>query len=891
MASILYYERPMSLNPGTCLGAYEVVSRLGAGAMGEVYRARDTRLGREVALKILPPEFAENPDRRRRFEQESRAASALNHPNIVTVYDVGDQDGVLYIALELVDGESLRDLIARGPVPTRKAMDVGAQIADGLASAHAAGITHRDLKPENVMLTKDGRAKILDFGLARYQPPTPSEGTMTVTQPGMVMGTVGYMSPEQVMGTPADARSDIFSLGIILHEMLTGKLPFEKATTVETMSAILRDEPAELPATLAPAIRQVVLHCVEKEPLRRFQSTTDLAFNLRALAGTGSVTGSTIGPAPQLPAARSSRRRALPLVTALLAAISAGELIFVLTRPPRGADLASYRFTPLATDSQMQVGAAWSPDGKNIAYVRNVDGGDDQVLVRSLDSLVPAVVSAGQSPKSLFWSPDGSRVYFVADDGIWSVSRGGGEKQAVLKGDFAAATLSPDGKSLVYWFSLGEHDKVEPKIWVSSPPGNTPRKYEPVVFASSGSFKPVHLRFSPDGTQILVSMTQGSGPQLWVLPFPDGTAARAKPRQILMSALSGAAVPDVSWMPDSRYFVMDISSTSHPQRQLWMGDTRSETLQQVTAGEGMRDSPAVSPDGTKIAFDSGAYDLDIVEIPIAGGPLRRLIATTRDELFPAWSPKGSQLAFVTDRGGAHELWLKSMQEGWERPLVTQHDFPDETQWLLTPAFSPDGSRIAYSRISNKHLGELWISPVGGGSPLRLNNSKAYEIGPAWSPDGKWIVYFSSDDGLVKAAVGAAEPPVALGFSSGCENPAQWSPDGQWIACATGGSVALVSPDGKTRRTVGNRTAYITWSRDGVGIYALGQVEGGKWRFGVIDVKSGSERTIYEYEPEVHFATAFNPAFPLSLSPDGKWLATTVLNAKSDIWLLEGFGRR
>ncbi|HUI55250.1 MAG TPA: protein kinase [Bryobacteraceae bacterium] len=882
----------MSLNPGARLGAYEVVNRLGAGAMGEVYRARDTRLGREVALKILPAEFAESADRRRRFEQESRAASALNHPNIVTVHDVGDQDGVLYIALELVDGESLRALIERGPVPARKAMDIGAQIADGLASAHAAGITHRDLKPENVMLTKDGRAKILDFGLARYQPPAQSEGTMTVTQPGMVMGTVGYMSPEQVMGTPADPRSDIFALGVILHEMLTGKLPFERATTVETMSAILRDEPSEMPATLVPAMQQVVLHCLEKEPPRRFQSATDLAFNLRALAATGSVTGSTISAAPQVPLAQPSRRRVLPFVTLLLAAIAGGALVLVFTLPPRGVDLSKYRFTPLATDSQVQAGAAWSPDGKNIAYVRGVDGGEDQVLVRSLDSLVPVVVSSANSPKSLFWSPDGSRVYFVANGGIWSVSRAGGEKQQVLKGDIAAATLSPDGKSLVYWLSLGERDKVEPKVWVSSPPGNTPRKYEPAVLESNGSFLPVYLRFSPDGKRILVSMTQGSGPQLWLLPFPDGSAARAKPRQILTKALSGAAVPGVSWMADSRHFVMDFSSASHPQRQLWMADSRSDALEQLTAGEGMRDSPAVSPDGTKIAFDSSTYDMDIVEIPLAGGPLRSLIATSRDELFPAWSPKGSQLAFVTDRSGAHEIWLKSTQEGWERPLVTQRDFPgDETQWLLTPAFSPDGSRIAYSRISNKHIGELWISPVGGGSPVRLNNSDAYQIAPSWSPDGKWIVYFSSDDGLMKAAVGGSEPAVALGFSSGCENPAQWSPDGQWIACATDGAVALVSPDGKTRRTVGHRTAFITWSRDGKEIYALGKVEGGRSRFGAIDVKSGVERTIYEYGPEVHFATAFNPAFPLSLSPDGKWLATTVLNARSDIWLLEGFGRR
>ena len=875
----------MPLNPGARLAAYEVVARLGAGAMGEVYRARDSRLGRDVALKILPAEFAFNPDRRRRFEQESRAAGALSHPNIVAVYDVGEQDGVSFIVTELVDGESLRDLIERGPVPLRKAIDIAAQIADGLAAAHAAGVVHRDLKPENVMLTRDRRPKILDFGLARYQPAAAAEGTMTMTQPGMVMGTAGYMSPEQVSGLPADAPSDIFSLGIMLHEMLTGKLPFARATSVETMSAILRDDPAELPATLPPSVHQVILHCLEKEPSRRFQSANDLAFNLRAIA-PGSSSGTILAPTASL-----RPRRRLPIATiafALIAAVSTGIL---LTRPPRGADLAAYRFVPLATDAQPQQGAAWSPDGQNVAYIRDFAGTEDQILVRSLASPVPTVVASVNGPRSLFWSPDSARVFFVADGSVWSVSRGGGEKQLVVKGNYYAATISPDGKALALWLTLGQHDRPEPKVWISSPPGAAPRPYQPVVFQSEGSFEPVYLSFSPDGKQILASLTLGAGPILWLLPFPDGSAAAGKPRQILKSELAGSEVPTISWMPDSRHFVMARTGANHPQMQLWMADTRKETDEPLTAGEGERGAPAVSPDGAKIAFNSSDSNLNIVEIPIAGGPVRPLLATSRNELFPAWSPKGSIFAYVTDRTGHKEIWLKSVEDGWERPLITQHDFPDdETLWLMTPAISPDGSRIAYSRVSNKHVGELWISPMAGGSPLRIAPSDAYQIGPAWSPDGKWLTYFSSDGGLMKIAVGSSQPAVSLGFSEGCENPAQWSPDGTSIACATGDGVALISPDGTNRRTVGHRRAYITWSRDGKEIYALGQVEGGKWRFGAIDAKSGTERAIYEYGPETQFSTAFNPAFPMSLSPDGKSLATSVVNVRSDIWILEGFAR-
>jgi Tol biopolymer transport system component len=337
---------------------------------------------------------------------------------------------------------------------------------------------------------------------------------------------------------------------------------------------------------------------------------------------------------------------------------------------------------------------------------------------------------------------------------------------------------------------------------------------------------------------------------------------------------------------------MAFSSAARPVSQIWMADAVKETLEPLTAGEGERTSPAVSPDGSKIAFDSSASELDIVEVPLAGGPVRPLLATSRNELFPAWSPKASTFAYVTDRSGRKEIWLKNTQEGLERPLVTQRDFPDdETLWLLTLAISPDGTRIAYSRVSNKHVGELWISPMAGGSPLRVGSGTGYEVGPAWSPDGKWLTYFDANTGLMKAAVGGSDAAVSLGFSNGCENPAQWSPDGEWIACANDGHVELISPDGKNHRNIGNRRAFVTWSRDGKEIYALGRVDGGKTRFGAIDVKSGAEKTIYEYGPEIQFATAFNPAFPMSLSPDGKSLATSVVNVRSDIWLLEGFERK
>ena len=253
-------------------------------------------------------------------------------------------------------------------------------------------------------------------------------------------------------------------------------------------------------------------------------------------------------------------------------------------------------------------------------------------------------------------------------------------------------------------------------------------------------------------------------------------------------------------------------------------------------------------------------------------------------------PAGKQFAYVTNRDGPAEIWMKSLQEGWERPLVTQRDFPDdENRAFVTPAFSPDGSRIAYSRMSTKRFGAIWISPVSGGSPVPLTNDKDnnFEIGPAWSPDGNWIAYFSTKGGLMKKpGSGPNEPPVVL-FSKGCDNPPQWSPDGKWIACAREKGVTLLTAEGKDVRTVGNREAFVTWSRDGKELYALGE-EGGSWKLGAIDVKTGNERVISDLGTRLNFSAGSSASFPLSLSPDGTSLATQVLNVKAEVWMLEGF---
>ena len=308
----------MPLPTETQLGPYKIISLIGAGGMGEVYRARDTRLLRDVALKVLPPSFTSDPERLRRFEQEARAVAALNHPNIVSVYDVGNAEGVHFIVSELLEGETLRQRIMLGALPSRKAIELAVQLANGLAAAHEKGIVHRDLKPENVFLTRSGRLKILDFGLAKLRSPHGDgetlDGETVQTSAGQVLGTAGYMSPEQVKGEPADHRSDIFSFGSILYEMVSGERAFKRSTSAETMTAILNDDPPELSSrttSIAPALDRIVRHCMEKQPGQRFQSAQDIAFDLEMLSGISTPATGVAPSGPKsrvIPAASRSRR-------------------------------------------------------------------------------------------------------------------------------------------------------------------------------------------------------------------------------------------------------------------------------------------------------------------------------------------------------------------------------------------------------------------------------------------------------------------------------------------------------------------------------------------------------------------------------------------------------
>src|SRR5450631_998205 len=435
----------MSLTPGARLDGYEILGPLGSGGMGEVYRARDSVLKRDVAIKVLPSFVSQDPDRLRRFQQEAQAAAALNHPNILAVFQFGTFEGSPYLVSELLEGETLRQLLQRGPLAVRKAIDIGVQVAHGLAAAHDKGIVHRDLKPENLFVTKDGRVKILDFGLAKLTQRAPESGdpgptlTHQGTDPGMILGTVGYMSPEQVRGHTADSRADIFAFGAVLYEMLAGKRAFQRATSADTMSAILNEDPpgiSQIVQSTPPGLQRVVHRCLEKNPEQRFQSASDLAFALEAISESG-ISGGIAIAAPD----RRWPRRSLAWSGGLLGFVVVVALaaVFYSHRAsravPPGLRVAHRQFT-FVGDAYMP---AISPDGRSVAYVTAPPDGEQKLMLQDIAGGPSLELLHGRTLKDVTWSPDGSqlmlRVVTEKDvSGHFVVSRLGGAPRRVSGG-------------------------------------------------------------------------------------------------------------------------------------------------------------------------------------------------------------------------------------------------------------------------------------------------------------------------------------------------------------------------------------------------------------------------------------------------------------------------
>ncbi len=730
----------MRLSVGDRIGRFEILGPLGRGGVGDVFRARDPQLLREVAIKVLQTAFGPEPDRQRRFEREARAAASLNHPNIVAVHDIGVHEGMAFIVTELLEGETLRQRMNGRLLPSRQAVDYAIQIANGLAAGHDRGLVHRDIKPDNLFITKDGRVKILDFGLAKMIDPGGSDdATATVTldgvQIGPVVGTPSYMSPEQARGLRTDHRSDIFSTGIVLYEMLSGFAPFRRSTTADTLSAILHDEPPALTPTvkIAPLLERIVRHCLEKTPEQRFQNVRDLIYDLESLPHELW----TLEPT-------RARRRVFTrrILTALVLLLLTAAAYFAGKWTVSTAQTAVvHRVVPLTDFPGMEEFPSISPDGKSVAFTASV-GGRRQIFVRLLARGSPLPITKDavdhQSPR---WSPDGnSLLYFspaVPGDvqgAIWSIPALGGSPRRVIT-SIGDADVTKNGRLACFRLVDGAIQLV-----TSSLTGTDLR-----VVARSAAGYHHHPRWSPDGHWI--AFQQGDGVRFDIFAVSPTTG---ETRQLThdRNIISGLA-----WLPDSTGIIYGSSRGSTipylPNLSLWSVRLADRVPRQITAADAWYEQPDVHASGL-VSVARWRIHFDISTFPFgtdAADNVRRASRLTRQTghvLTPTAAPDGDQIAFLSDSGGHGNLWVQSTQTGDIRQITFEDD-PDVT--VGVPVWSPDGRSIAF--VSSKgrtgfDFGIWLVNPDGTDE----RNIAKQGLGQAWAPDGRWLYYAETSAGIL-----------------------------------------------------------------------------------------------------------------------------------------------
>jgi Tol biopolymer transport system component len=775
----------MALTTGTRLGPYEIVSPLGAGGMGEVYRARDTRLGRDVAVKVLPEAMSRDPERLARFEQEARAAAALNHPNILALYDIGvtaASDGqVSYLVSELLEGETLRERLNLGAIPARRAIEWAVQIAAGLAAAHEKGIAHRDLKPENVFVTNDGHVKILDFGLAKLTASGPPEGGHYVpsmlataapgTSPGVVLGTVGYMAPEQVRGLPADSRSDVFAFGATLYEMLTGRRAFQRDTPPETLTAILKEEPPELSSLqqpIPPAADRIVRRCLEKNPSARFQSTRDLAFALEGLStqsGTDSHSAQQVNSAQQVPASPATRWRERLLAAAVVVLLlTTAGLAYWLSRP---APTPVVAFTVAGPAESAMQAFALSPDGRSLAFVATLGGMPPAVFVRRLDSVEALLLAGTEGGRNPFWSPDGRSIGFFADRTLKTIPATGGPVRVICKAD-GARTWGTWNDAGVILFS------TENQVPIRQVPadGGTPSAVTRTDVALHPMFLPGGRRFlyfqsnptrtgggglrlasldAPDDVLVLDGVGWGQYVEPGYLVFVRGAELLAQPFDASTGRVSGRAVPigrvgagfegggnsptNSGFSAASGTLAFQTVEPAFDTTLVWFD--RRGTRGSIVGEPANYRNPQLSPDGSRLAVQRRSADNQRQEIwtydvnrnvgtPIDGGDRPAL---------PVWSPAGDRL-FMRSSGG---LVAVPAGGGKAEKVLDEIGFDPNS-------VSPDGRFLAFTTLNAGTNRDIGFIPIAGGAATLLANSTVDEVHAQISPNGRWIAYESDESG-------------------------------------------------------------------------------------------------------------------------------------------------
>jgi eukaryotic-like serine/threonine-protein kinase len=791
----------VSLAAGAKLGPYEILAQIGAGGMGEVYRAKDPRLGREVAIKVLPASFSAHADRLRRFEQEAKAAGLLNHPNITIVYDIGQHDGAPYVVQELLEGEPLRAELGSGRFSPRRAIDYGIQIAHGLAAAHDKGIVHRDLKPENLFVTKNGRVKILDFGLAKLTHqeeqaqatnlPTAAAGT----EPGVVMGTLGYMSPEQVRGRPADARSDIFSFGGILYEMLAGNRAFRGDSVADTMSAILKEDPADLAGTnqsISPGLDRIVRHCLEKNPERRFQSAHDLAFDLEALSVTsGQAVPGAIAP---------SRRRRLPIAAAVITALLIGAALGFFARDVRPKP-GSPSFQRLTFRRGVVWNARFAPDGHTVVY--SAAWGSDPIQLFLTRPESPESRPLGIKDASLLAvSPTGELAVMLGAKTTFSpyersgtlarIPLAGGSPRRILE-NVRYADWAPDGKELMVERILGGKHRIE------FPIGK-------LLYESSNRLEAP--RVSPDGKavaffEIVAPMSDEVAVRVLNLEGKARTLAQASDwwnlawsadgREIWFSAPEpgvGASrvtsLQAVSLSGERRLLLRfpglpELHDVSRDGRVLLGRLTpRQRVAGQTPVGKGQQELSWLDGSSLRDLSLDGNLAL-ITELGEGGGPGQSIYVRATDGSPATLIGEGEGRAMSPDG-----QWVLSTPLTTPRGLVLLPTGPGTPRKLefegltggASGVFFPDGKRLLLYDRQPDQPPRVYVGSVAGGKVRSLGGPglKLPPFGNPVSLDGRFAVLVDNDRTLLFPTDGG-DPTSVPGLATG-EFPIQWSTDGR-----------------------------------------------------------------------------------------------------------------
>ena len=894
-------SRPLAR--GSRLGPYEVLAPLGSGGMGEVYRARDERLGREVAIKVLSSEMSEDSSRVRRFEKEARSASALNHPNIVTIYETGSSEGHSFIAMEKVEGETLRGLVAAGALSIKKVLPIASQIALGLAAAHEAGIVHRDLKPENVMVTRDGLVKILDFGLAKLTATGSGIGegsklpTTTGTTPGVVMGTVGYMSPEQASGAAVDFRSDQFSFGSILYEMVTGERAFQGKTAIDVLGAILNGEPqpiAEINPKVPTQLRWIIERCLAKEPRQRYSSTDDLARDLATLRDHLPEATSGGGLLPL----RKRRPWRLALGGAVVLLLAAAGLFELTKRQPPLREPKVLQLTSNSAENPVK-GGGISPDGKYLAYT---DGRSMYIELIETGETQPvpepeALKGRGMGWEIGPWFPNSTRFLANAREAgqtdmsskgtsIWATSVLGAAPRK-LRDQAVAYSVSPDGSSIAFGANKGELGDRE--IWLMEPTGEGARKlYEADPGGAIGA-----LSWFPDGKRVAYIKTDKSGDTAVSRDLKGGPITTIFPPSVMRQ------INDSVWLPDGRliytvggmlddcnYWEMRLDSrTGVP-----VGGTRRLTN---WTGFCMYGS-TVTADGKRLAFVKQtlrftAYLADLAEGGVRIENTRHFTLTDSKDFAADWTADSKAVIVLSDRTGRDGIYKQLLNEETAEPLVT------ETQGLGNPRVSADGNWILYRQMKDPAKGfQIMRVPIAGGSPQLVFTARPGSLILRARPPSSLCAIAEPTEDRKQVVITAFDPVKGRGreLARWDLDPATgfWgmdlSPDGTRIAALRNreGPIHVLSLTGQAPQEIrlkGWRNLRgVSWAADGRGLFVSNGPQG---RAVLLHADmQGNAQVLWKY-----FGDAGDGGSALP-SPDGRHLTMLDSATESNIWMMENF---